>query len=165
MTIDKSHHILIVDDYRQMRLAIQGILFELGFRNIHQANNGSEAQRVMQKQPIAAVISDWNMPGMSGFQLLEWTRQDEHYRKVPFMLLTAETDRNQIRAAMTAGVTEYMVKPFTVNTFTTKFWAMFDTRRSRPVPPRRRPPRRSPHPPPRCRGRPPASCRRCPRAR
>jgi DNA-binding response OmpR family regulator len=69
------------------------------------------------------------MPGMTGLDLLEWVRRDEHYRNVPFMMLTAETNRDQIRTAMAAGVTEYMVKPFTVNTFSGKFMAMFDPRR------------------------------------
>jgi two-component system, sensor histidine kinase and response regulator len=133
-SLDKSLHVLVVDDYQHMRMALKNILAELGFSNIHQASSGAEAKRILQEAPIAVVISDWNMPGMSGLQLLEWVRADERLRKLPFMLVTTEATREQIRAAIAAGVSEYLIKPFTLSAFTGKFQALFGSHPARPIP-------------------------------
>ncbi|MES2126481.1 MAG: response regulator [Pseudomonadota bacterium] len=122
--MDKSAAILIVDDYLLIRTAVRGVLSELGFYNVHQADNGKAAQELMRKQPIDIVIGDWAMPSMNGIELLAWMRRDERYCKVPFMMLTAETNPESVRKALQAGVNAYMIKPFTVHSFASKFMGM-----------------------------------------
>ncbi|MFP5390565.1 MAG: response regulator [Gammaproteobacteria bacterium] len=122
--MDKSAAILIVDDYQLIRTAVRGVLSELGFFNIHQADNGKAAQDLMSKQRIDIVIGDWAMPHMSGIDLLQWMRADARYARVPFMMLTAETDPQSVRTALQNGVNAYMIKPFTVHSFASKFMAM-----------------------------------------
>lgn len=125
--MDKSAPILIVDDYMLIRTSVRSILAELGYANTFQADNGKTAQDMMRKEPIAVVICDWNMPLMNGLELLAWMRGDERYAKVPFMLLTAETNRELVRSALGAGVTAYLVKPFTFQSFVNKFQLMVGT--------------------------------------
>jgi CheY-like chemotaxis protein len=122
--MDKSAAILIVDDYLLIRTSVRGVLAELGFFNVHQADNGKAAQELMRKQPIDVVIGDWNMPVMSGLDLLKWMRRDDRYSKIPFMMLTAENNPGSVRTALQAGVNAYMIKPFTVHSFSTKFLTM-----------------------------------------
>jgi CheY-like chemotaxis protein len=106
-------HILIADDYHQMRLAVQHVLGEMRLHQVHTASQGLEALRLLETQPISLVIADWNMPGMSGYDLLCWCRKQERYRDVPFILLTAESGREPLARAAAAGVSDYLVKPFT----------------------------------------------------
>ncbi len=122
--MDKTAPILVVDDYMLIRTSVRSILGELGYSNVYQADNGKTAQDLMRKEPMAAVICDWNMPLMNGLELLEWMRTEERYAKVPFMLLTAETNRELVRSALAAGVTAYLVKPFTFQSFVNKFQLM-----------------------------------------
>jgi two-component system sensor histidine kinase/response regulator len=122
--MDKSAAILIVDDYLLIRTAVRGVLSELGFYNVFQADNGKAAQDLMHKQPIEIVIGDWGMPIMSGIDLLKWMRGDERYQRVPFMMLTAEANPGAVRTALQAGVNAYMIKPFTVHSFASKFMTM-----------------------------------------
>jgi CheY-like chemotaxis protein len=96
-----------------MRLAVQHVLGEMQLQNVHVATQGYEAKHILENTPISLVISDWNMPGMSGFDLLNWCRQDERYRNLPFILQTAESSREQLSKALEAGVSDYLVKPFT----------------------------------------------------
>jgi len=114
--MDKIPHILVADDYHHMRLAVQQVLAEMELQNVHAANTGSMALQVLQSVPITLVIADWNMPGMTGYELLQWCRQDPHYRSVPFVLLTAEASQEFLQQAIQAGVTDYLVKPFTAAT-------------------------------------------------
>jgi DNA-binding response OmpR family regulator len=123
----KSAAILIVDDYLLIRTAVRQVLTELGFANIFQADNGKTAQDLMRKQPIDIVIGDWGMPVMSGLDLLRWMRHDARYAKTPFMMLTAEANPASVRSALQAGVNAYMIKPFTVHSFASKFMAMIGT--------------------------------------
>ena len=122
--MDKSAAILIVDDYPLIRTAVRAVLAELGFFNVFQADNGKAAQELMGKQAIEIVIGDWAMPHMSGIELLQWMRADGRYARVPFMMLTAETNPASVRTALQSGVNAYMIKPFTVNSFASKFMAM-----------------------------------------
>jgi two-component system sensor histidine kinase/response regulator len=122
--MDKSAEILIVDDYLLIRTAIRGVLAELGFDNVHQADNGKAAQDLMRKQPIDIVIGDWGMPVLNGLDLLKWMRREEKYAKVPFMMVTAEANPDSVRVAMSAGVNAFLVKPFTVHSFASKFMGM-----------------------------------------
>ncbi len=122
--MDKSAAILIVDDYLLIRTSVRGVLAELGFFNVFQADNGKTAQELMNKQAIDIVIGDWAMPIMSGIELLSWMRTDNRYANVPFMMLTAETNPGSVRTALQAGVNAYLVKPFTVHSFTSKLMTM-----------------------------------------
>jgi PleD family two-component response regulator len=122
--MDKSANILIVDDYLLIRTAVRGVLSELGFFNVFQADNGKTAQDLMRKQPIDIVIGDWGMPVMTGLELLKWMRRDDRYFRVPFMMLTAEANPASVRTALQAGVNAYMIKPFTVHSFASKFMNM-----------------------------------------
>jgi two-component system sensor histidine kinase/response regulator len=122
--MDKSAAILIVDDYQLIRSAVRDVLSELGFRNVIQAENGMAAQELMCKQPIDIVIGDWSMPFMSGLDLIKWMRSDRRYQRVPFMMLTGEAGAASVRTALQAGVNAYMIKPFTVHSFASKFMAM-----------------------------------------
>ncbi|CAG2144680.1 response regulator [Cupriavidus numazuensis] len=121
---DKSLSVLVVDDYEPMQKAIRNILIELGVGKVHLASSGAEAMRHLKEMPISAVISDWNMPGMTGLELLEWVRCEQRFASLPFMLLTAEATRENIRAAISAGISEYLLKPFTLHAFAEKFQAM-----------------------------------------
>ena len=123
----KSAAILIVDDYLLIRTAVRQVLTELGFSNVYQADNGKAAQELMRKQPIDIVIGDWGMPVMSGLDLVRWMRQDARHAQTPFMMLTAEANPASVRSALQAGVNAYMIKPFTVHSFASKFMAMIGT--------------------------------------
>ncbi|GAB3457464.1 hypothetical protein GCM10027321_12370 [Massilia terrae] len=122
--MDKTAAVLIVDDYLLIRTAVRQVLAELGFTNVFQADNGKAAQDLMQRQRIDVVIGDWGMPVMSGIDLLKWMRRDLHYAAIPFMMLTAEANPASVRTALEAGVNAYMIKPFTVHSFASKFMAM-----------------------------------------
>lgn len=122
--MDKSAAILIVDDYLLIRTAVRQVLAELGFSNVFQADNGRTAQELMRKQRIDIVIGDWSMPVMSGIDLLNWMRREARYAATPFMMLTAEANPAAVRGALAAGVDAYMIKPFTVHSFASKFMAM-----------------------------------------
>jgi DNA-binding response OmpR family regulator len=122
--MDKSAAILIVDDYLLIRTHVRQVLAELGFVNVFQADNGRSAQDLMQRQAIDIVIGDWGMPVMSGLDLLQWMRRSQRYANTPFMMLTAEANPASVRTALQAGVNAYMIKPFTVHSFTSKFLGM-----------------------------------------
>lgn len=122
--MDKSAAILIVDDYLLIRTHVRQVLAELGFLNVFQADNGKTAQDLMRKQQIDIVVGDWGMPVMSGIDLLKWMRSDHRYGNTPFMMLTAEANPQSVRTALQAGVNAYMIKPFTVHSFASKFMNM-----------------------------------------
>ncbi|NGZ83060.1 response regulator [Duganella aceris] len=126
--IDLSLPVLVVDDNQQMRSVVKGILADLGLNNVFLAGSGEEACRILNERPIAAVISDLDMPGMSGLQLLGWVRDNLADKELPFMLLPSEANRDGLRAAAAAGVTDCLIKPFTLATFHSKLQAMFQAR-------------------------------------
>jgi two-component system sensor histidine kinase/response regulator len=133
--MDKSASILIVDDYLLIRTAVRQVLTELGFVNIFQAENGKTAQDLMRRQAIDVVIGDWSMPVMSGLELLTWMRRDARYARTPYMMLTAESNPASVRSALQAGVSAYMIKPFTVHSFASKFMAMIGSPQEVPASP------------------------------
>jgi two-component system, chemotaxis family, chemotaxis protein CheY len=111
-----SSRILIVDDLESLRELLKAYLQRLGFRAIDEAYDGQNALDMMWeaehvKAPYAIVISDWNMPNMTGLDLLLRVRQVEGWKKLPFILLTTESEKDKIVSAVTAGVSNYMVKP------------------------------------------------------
>ncbi len=120
MAIDKNINILVVDDFSTMVRIVTNLLKELGFTNIDAANDGSKAWPMIQTGKYDFIVSDWNMPEMSGIELLRLVRADEKLSDMPFMLITAEQKRSQILDAAQAGVDGYIVKPFTAATMKEK---------------------------------------------
>lgn len=124
MSVDMSMNVLIVDDYKTMLRIIENLLKQLGFKNIHQATDGSLALRVLRETKIGLVISDWNMQPMTGLQLLKEVRADEALKATPFIMITAESKTENVIAAKEAGVNNYIVKPFNAETLKQKISAV-----------------------------------------
>ncbi len=120
MTVNKAMSILIVDDYSTMRRIVRNLLTQLGFTNLDEAANGKEAIEKLQEKQIDMIISDWNMEPMTGFDLLKHVRADAKTKDMPFILVTAESKPENIIAAKQAGVSNYIVKPFSVDTLKSK---------------------------------------------
>jgi hypothetical protein len=106
---------LVVDDFEPMRRVTWSQLRAMGVTQILTANNGAEALRILARQRIDIVLADWNMPVMSGFELLEAMRADERLSQLPFIMITAEAETRHIEAAIQAGVNDLLVKPYTAN--------------------------------------------------
>lgn len=111
--MDKDIKILIVDDFATMRKVVRNLLKQSGYENVVEAEDGVTAMRALKSQKIDFVISDWNMPNMSGLELLKAVRADEELNKTPFLMVTAEALQDNVVAAVKAGVSNYIVKPFT----------------------------------------------------
>jgi len=120
MSVDMNMNILIVDDYKTMLRIIENLLKQLGFKNVHQAIDGSSALKVLREQAIGLVISDWNMQPMTGLQLLKEVRADDKLKTIPFVMITAESKTENVVAAKEAGVNNYIVKPFNAETLKQK---------------------------------------------
>ncbi len=120
MAVDYNMPILIVDDYRTMLKIIRNLLKQLGFTNVEEAADGSEALGKLRDGEFDLVISDWNMEPMTGLQLLKEVRADERLRSVPFIIITAESKIENVVAAKEAGVSNYIVKPFNSATLKAK---------------------------------------------
>jgi two-component system, chemotaxis family, chemotaxis protein CheY len=110
--------ILIIDDMSTMRQLVKAQLRTMGFKNFYEAENGEQAFGVLQAQTkaqegIELVLSDWNMPQLTGIDLLKRVRATPEYKELPFMLITAEGEQSQVLDAIKAGVSNYLVKPFT----------------------------------------------------
>ncbi|NPA72419.1 MAG: response regulator [Gammaproteobacteria bacterium] len=120
MIIDKKINILVVDDFSTMIRIVTNLLKELGFINIDSALDGSIAWPMIQTGKYDFIVSDWNMPEMTGIELLRLVRKDPQFSDMPFMLITAEQKRSQILEAAQAGVDGYIVKPFTAATMKEK---------------------------------------------
>lgn len=118
--MNKDMKILIVDDFSTMRRIIKTLLRELGFSNTHEANDGNSALPLLQSGGFDFVITDWNMPGMSGLHLLKAIRSDAHLSTLPVLMVTAESKRDQVVEAAQVGVNGYIVKPFTADTLKEK---------------------------------------------
>jgi two-component system sensor histidine kinase/response regulator len=105
---------LVVDDMEGMRRILTNSLNQLGAKSVLTAVNGADGWRMLQAQHIDVVVSDWNMPVMSGLDLLKTIRNSPQHTNLPVLMMTAETERHQVQVAIEAGVSEYMVKPFNV---------------------------------------------------
>ncbi|TAN52828.1 MAG: response regulator [Methylococcaceae bacterium] len=104
---------LIVDDFDSMRQVTATLLRSLGAASILMASNGAEALRLLRAQPVDVILSDWNMPVMTGLELLKAVRADQRLHHLPFLMITAETSRQQIQEAIACGVSELLIKPYT----------------------------------------------------
>ena len=124
--IDKNMHILIVDDFSTMRRIIKNLLRDLGFNNTSEADDGQTALPMLKTGKFDFLITDWNMPGMTGIDLLKAVRSDPELNALPVLMVTAEQKREQIIEAAQAGVNGYIVKPFTATTLKEKLDKVFE---------------------------------------
>ncbi|KPW09967.1 Chemotaxis protein CheY [Pseudomonas syringae pv. atrofaciens] len=124
--LDKNMKILIVDDFSTMRRIIKNLLRDLGFTNTSEADDGLTALPMLQSGAFDFLVTDWNMPGMSGIDLLREVRKDERLKSLPVLMVTAEAKREQIIEAAQAGVNGYVVKPFTAQALKDKIDKIFE---------------------------------------
>jgi len=124
--LDKNMQILVVDDFSTMRRIVKNVLRELGFNNMKEAEDGAPALQILKTSKIDFVVTDWNMPGMTGLELLKAIRADEKLKTLPVLMVTAEAKREQIIEAAQAGVNGYVVKPFTAQTLKVKMEKVFE---------------------------------------
>ena len=125
MALDPSMPVLVVDDYSTMVRIIRNLLRQLGFSDVHDANDGAAALAKMRAKRYGLVISDWNMEPMSGYELLLQVRADPALGETPFIMVTTESKTDNVIAARKAGVNNYIVKPFNAATLKTKIEAVF----------------------------------------
>jgi two-component system chemotaxis response regulator CheY len=125
MALDLSMPILVVDDYKTMIRIIRNLLKQLGFENVDEAADGTEALGKMKERSYGLVISDWNMEPMTGYELLKQVRADAVLNATPFIMVTAEAKSENVIAAKKAGVNNYIVKPFNAQTLKGKIEAVF----------------------------------------
>jgi two-component system chemotaxis response regulator CheY len=125
MSINKDMRILIVEDYKTMLRILRNLLNQLGFKNIEEASDGSEALQKLRAGPCDLVIADWNMEPMTGFALLKEVRADDKLKALPFIMVTAESKTENVVAAKQAGVSNYIVKPFSTETLKAKIASVF----------------------------------------
>lgn len=125
MAVDSSMSVLVVDDYKTMIRIIRNLLKQIGFDDVDEAADGSEALGKMREKRYGLVISDWNMEPMTGYELLKEVRGDEKLQKTPFIMVTAESKTENVIAAKKAGVNNYIVKPFNAQTLKSKIDAVF----------------------------------------
>jgi len=120
VAMDTSIKVLIVDDFATMRRILKNILKQLGFKNLVEADDGTSAWDILQGQSIDLIISDWNMPKMTGLELLKKVRASDTYKRTPFLMVTAEAQKQNVIEAVQAGVSNYVVKPFTAEAISDK---------------------------------------------
>jgi two-component system chemotaxis response regulator CheY len=118
--MDMHIKILVVDDFATMRKVIRNLLKQVGYENIVEAEDGVTALRVLKAQKIDLIVSDWNMPNMTGLELLKAVRADDDLKSTPFLMVTAEALQDNVIAAVKAGVSNYIVKPFTAEVLNDK---------------------------------------------
>ena len=118
---------LVVDDFSTMRRIVKNLLHDLGYQHVTEADDGKTALPMLQEGQYDFLITDWNMPGMPGIDLLQAVRSDTKLAKLPVLMLTAEAKREQIVRAAQAGVNGYVIKPFTAVTLKEKLDKIFDS--------------------------------------
>lgn len=124
--MDLNMKVLVVDDFATMRRIVKNILKQIGFSNIIEAEDGKSALKLLQNDSFDLIMCDWNMPEMPGIDLLTKIRADEQLKKIPFVMVTAEAQKNNILDAVKAGVSSYIVKPFTAETVDQKLKKIFN---------------------------------------
>lgn len=124
MALDLSTPILVVDDYQTMIRIIRNLLKQLGFDDVDDATDGTQAMEKMRQRRYGLVISDWNMEPMTGYELLKAVRADTVLKDTPFIMVTAESKTDNVIAAKKAGVDSYIVKPFNAQTLRSKIEAI-----------------------------------------
>ena len=117
--------VLVVDDFSTMRRIVRNVLKQVGLTSIVEADNGKAALKVLKKEDIDLILCDWNMPEMSGIDLLKAVKSDDALKNIPFVMVTAEAQKDNILEAVKAGVSSYIVKPFTAETVSEKLGTIF----------------------------------------
>lgn len=125
MPYDPNMRVLVVDDFSTMRRIVKNILRQLGFNNMVEADDGTTAWEILNKDNIQFIVSDWNMPKMTGIELLRKVRASEEFADIPFLMVTAEAQQENIIEAVQAKVSNYIVKPFTAETMKQKIDKIF----------------------------------------
>lgn len=125
MAYNIDMRVLVVDDFSTMRRIIKNILRQLGFNNVVEADDGTTAWDILNKDKIEFIISDWNMPQMTGIELLRKVRASEEFCDLPFLMVTAEAQQENIIEAVQAKVSNYIVKPFTADVMKQKIEKIF----------------------------------------
>ncbi len=123
---DANMNILVVDDFATMRRIVRNILKQLGYSNIFEADDGSSAVEILKKEKIQFIISDWNMPQMPGIELLKTVRSTEEWKSLPFLMVTAEGQKENVLEAVKYKVSNYIVKPFTPEVLMEKINKIFE---------------------------------------
>ena len=124
--MNKDMKILVVDDFSTMRRIVKNLLKDLGFHNMEEADDGNTAFPMLKGGGFDFLVTDWNMPGMTGIDLLKKVRADQDLADMPVLMVTAESKRDQIVEAAQAGVNGYVVKPFTAITLKEKIDKIFE---------------------------------------
>lgn len=131
MALKASMKILVIDDMSTMRKIIKKMLNEIGFTNLTEADDGATALPIIQEalaagEPYEFIVSDWNMPKMSGLDLLKHLRASEEFKPLPFLMITAEAEQGNVVIAVKAGVSNFIVKPFSAATLKEKIDKIFN---------------------------------------
>ena len=131
-SLDHNMPILVVDDFSTMRRIVKTCLRQIGFENVSEAEDGAVALQKLKNAgtPFSLVISDWNMPNMMGIDLLKAVRGDDSLKTIPFVMVTAEAQQENVIEAARAGVSNYIVKPFTADALQSKLEAVFAKRKA-----------------------------------
>ena len=124
---DPNMKFLVVDDFSTMRRIVRNLLKELGFTNVDEAEDGVDALNKLRGDHFDFVVSDWNMPNMTGIDLLRAIRADDKLKHLPVLMVTAEAKKENIIMAAQAGASGYVVKPFTAATLDEKLKKIFQT--------------------------------------
>jgi len=125
MPANSNMKILVVDDFQTMRRIIRNYLRQLGFNNVEEAEDGDVALAKLNEAPFDFVITDWNMPKMTGIDLLKSIRSQNNFRNIPVLIITAEAEKENVVQAAQAGVNDYIVKPFTPEVLQAKIERIF----------------------------------------
>ncbi|MDA8168193.1 MAG: chemotaxis response regulator CheY [Nitrospiraceae bacterium] len=126
MTIDPKMKILVTDDFSTMRRIVKNVLKQLGFENIEEAEDGAQAYARLTQEKFDFVVSDWNMPNMDGLEFLKKVRANPELKELPFLMVTAEAEKPKVIEAIKAGVSNYVVKPFTAEVLKEKIDRIFE---------------------------------------
>jgi two-component system chemotaxis response regulator CheY len=126
--MSKDLQFLVVDDYSTMRRIVKNLLHDLGYAHVSEADDGTTALPMLKTGKFDFLITDWNMPGMQGLDLLKAVRADDQLKKLPVLMLTAEAKREQIVEAAQAGVNGYVIKPFTSEVLKAKLDKILESR-------------------------------------
>jgi two-component system chemotaxis response regulator CheY len=123
--------ILVVDDFPTMRRIVKTLMRQNGYNNFVEAEDGVQGLKVLESNPdVEFVVSDWNMPNMSGLEFLKAVRSDSRFAQLPFLMVTAESEKDNIIEAVRNGVSSYIVKPFTGAALQEKLTKIFSTRKA-----------------------------------
>lgn len=130
MAFNPNQKILVVDDMSTMRKILKNMLTKMGCTKLHEADDGAPAWDMIQQahesgEPFEFIVSDWNMPQMTGLDLLKNIREDDRFKDLPFLMVTAEAEQSNVVIAVKAGVSNFIVKPFAVTTLKEKIDKIF----------------------------------------